>query len=158
MERQMNRMFGSDWNDVGQQQPRLTSPGEPQGPQVATTTQSSSAPPMDVVSWHPRCDLRETDTEYQIHTELPGVRKEDVSVDFAPDGTLVIRGKKEHEREETNERWHTVERSFGTFQRSFNVPQGTDPSKITAQFDNGVLKLGIPKTENRPAVHRIDIK
>ncbi len=70
---------------------------------------------------------------------------------------LSVRGKKEHEKEEKGERWHSVERSFGSFARSFSVPRGVDASKITAAYDNGVLRLTIPKAPQQQPL-KIEIK
>ena len=107
--------------------------------------------------WWPRTDLKETESDYQVLTELPGVKKEDVSLDLSPEGLLTIRGKKENEKEEKGERWHSMERSFGSFSRSFSIPKGVDPSKIVAAYDNGVLKLTVPKPPQQQPL-KIDIK
>ena len=106
--------------------------------------------------WNPKTDLKETETEYQVIAELPGVKKEDVSIDLSPEGRLTIRGKKENEKEEKNDKWHRVERSFGSFTRSFSIPKGVDPAKISASYDNGVLKLVVPKTPEQQPL-KIDI-
>eukprot|EP01105_Mastigella_eilhardi_P003319 TRINITY_DN1427_c0_g2_i1.p2 TRINITY_DN1427_c0_g2~~TRINITY_DN1427_c0_g2_i1.p2 ORF type:complete len:158 (+),score=59.69 TRINITY_DN1427_c0_g2_i1:46-519(+) len=118
---------------------------------VATTNASSAA------CWWPSVDLRETDAGYQIIAELPGVKKEDVSVDLSAEGLLTVKGAKAHEKEEKGERWHAVERSYGSFQRSFRVPRGTDPAKISAEYADGVLRLCVPKPAQAQPM-KIDVK
>eukprot|EP01106_Pelomyxa_sp_JSP_P006956 TRINITY_DN2134_c0_g1_i1.p2 TRINITY_DN2134_c0_g1~~TRINITY_DN2134_c0_g1_i1.p2 ORF type:complete len:125 (-),score=42.08 TRINITY_DN2134_c0_g1_i1:91-465(-) len=101
----------------------------------------------------PVTDLKETPADFQVVMELPGVRKEDVVIDLQPEGVLSIKGKKEQEKPEEGkgkEKWHRVERHFGTFERSFTVPKGVDGSKITAAFESGVLRVTIPKPPQPP--------
>lgn len=107
--------------------------------------------------WYPRTDLKETEGSYQVLMELPGVKKEDCSIDLSPEGLLTIRGKKDNEKEEKGERWHSVERCFGPFARSFSIPKGVDPSKITAAFANGVLLLTVAKAPMQQPI-KIEIK
>ncbi len=96
--------------------------------------------------WMPALDVHETDAEYAVTVELPGARAEDVTVEFQ-DGVLTIRGEKKSEREEKKEQRRFVERRYGTFSRSFSLPRDADGDRIEARFENGVLTLSIPKTE-----------
>ncbi len=96
--------------------------------------------------WMPALDVNETDDHYAITVELPGARREDVTVELE-EGMLTIRGEKKSEREEKNEQRRFVERSYGTFSRSFSLPRDADGDRIEAAFENGVLTLTIPKSE-----------
>jgi HSP20 family protein len=103
-----------------------------------TALQSQSA-------WSPAVDIREDDKELSILAELPGMKPEEVEI-TSDNGILTIRGEKSETRKEGDERrYHLVERSYGTFTRSFQLPQGVDESKIEADFDNGLLTVRIPK-------------
>jgi len=107
--------------------------------------------------WRPVVDVRENDKNIVVHAELPGVKKEDITIDVS-EGTLTLSGEKREEKKEDNERYHRVERSYGKFTRQFNLPEGVNTSQICACFNNGVLELTIPKPEKREAKKRIDIK
>ncbi len=97
-------------------------------------------------SWTPAVDIHETDDGFVIKAELPGVSKGNVSVDVHQN-TLTLRGQRKHEAEVKNERYHRVERSYGTFQRSFVLPAVVDQDKVQATFKDGVLELWLPKSE-----------
>jgi HSP20 family protein len=96
--------------------------------------------------WVPRVDISETDEAYIIKAEIPGVNKDDVKV-TAENGVLTISGERKQEKEEKNKKVHRVERLYGTFFRTFVLPDNVDESKINAEFKDGVLTLTIPKTE-----------
>jgi HSP20 family protein len=107
-------------------------------------------------NWTPAVDIRESDTDIRIDLELPGLRPEDVEI-TAENGLLTIRGEKRTERKEGDEgRYHVVERSYGTFMRTFTLPQGLDENQILAEFNDGVLSIRIPKTA-LPQPKRIQI-
>ena len=101
---------------------------------------------LTVAEWSPRVDIVEDDKEFLVKAELPEMRREDVKV-TVEEGVLTITGERKLEKEEKGRRYHRVERSYGTFQRNFTLPNGTDPSKVTAEFKDGVLKIHIAKTE-----------
>lgn len=94
--------------------------------------------------WQPACDISETPEAYSIHAELPDVRKEDIKVTLT-DGVLTLMGERRMEKEEKNKRYHRVERSYGRFQRSFDLPTAVDENKVTATYRDGVLNLLVPK-------------
>jgi HSP20 family protein len=99
----------------------------------------------DGLAWTPAADIKENDSELRVELELPGLKPEDVEI-TAENGVLSIRGEKQAERKEGNEdRMHVVERTYGSFFRSFQLPQGVDESKIEAEFEHGVLTVRIPK-------------
>jgi HSP20 family protein len=93
----------------------------------------------------PAIDIAEKDGSYEITAELPGMEEKDIDVQFS-DGTLVIKGEKKEEREEKKKDYHLSERHFGSFRRSFRVPEGVDADRIAAEFRNGVLTLTLPKS------------
>src|SRR5688572_18568245 len=110
----------------------------------------------DGMSWTPAVDIKETEGELRVELELPGLKPEDVEI-TAENGVLTIRGEKRSERKEDEQsRYHVVERTYGSFMRTFQLPQGVDEDQIAAEFDNGILSLRIPKTA-LPQPRRIQI-
>jgi HSP20 family protein len=106
----------------------------------------------------PAVDITETDKAYEIAAELPGMDEKNIEVNFADD-VLTIKGEKKDEREEKKKDYYLSERSYGSFQRSFQVPDGTDPDKIEASFKKGVLTVVLPKSaEAQKAAKKIDVK
>jgi len=106
--------------------------------------------------WAPNVDISETDKELIFRADVPDVKKEDVKVSIE-NGVLSIQGEKKHEKEETEKKYHRVERYYGKFSRSFTLPSYVDESKIEATFKNGVLNLHIPKIAE--STHKsIDVK
>ena len=101
---------------------------------------------MIVADWAPSVDVSETEGEYQIKAEIPDVKKEDVKVTLE-DGVLTIQGQRKQEKEETGKKYHRVERSYGSFIRSFTLPDLVDEEKVKAEFKDGVLNLQLPKSE-----------
>jgi HSP20 family protein len=91
-----------------------------------------------------------------ITAELPGMDEKDIEVSVS-DGTLVIKGEKRQEHEEKGENRYFFERSYGTFQRTFTLPKGTDESKLEATFHNGLLTVKVPKASGASA-RKIEIK
>lgn len=89
-------------------------------------------------------DITESDDEYVISADLPGVKKNDLTVECR-EGTLSIRGEKKSEREETREKARVLERRYGAFSRSCSLPSDADPDRIDAKFQDGVLKVHIHK-------------
>jgi len=100
---------------------------------------------MATGDWAPRVDIAEADNEFTIKAEIPEVKKEDVKV-TVDSGVLTIRGERKQEKEEKGKKFHRVERYYGSFTRSFNLPDNVDESKIDASFKDGMLNLRIPKT------------
>jgi HSP20 family protein len=103
----------------------------------------------------PRIDIDESEQAIQISGELPGVKMEEVDVSL-DDDVLTIRGEKRCERRD--ERACVSERFYGKFQRSIQLPFAPDADKVQANFDNGVLKITLPKQEQSPRTHKIDVK
>ena len=97
--------------------------------------------------WTPLADITEDEKEYLIQAELPEIKKEDVKV-TVENGVLTISGERKFEKEEKNKKYHRVERGYGTFMRSFTLPDDADANKIKAEFKNGLLKMHLPKSEH----------
>ena len=94
----------------------------------------------------PAVDLTEDEKSFIVTAELPGVKKDDVTVELQDD-VLTIRGEKKSEREEKKDRSHWVERTYGSFSRSFTLPPTAVGEELKASFTDGVLKVEIPKKE-----------
>jgi HSP20 family protein len=92
----------------------------------------------------PQVDVRETDKEIVVEAELPGIEDKDVSLALQ-DGVLTIRGEKRQTHDEEKEDYRMTERRYGSFQRSLRLPDTIDEDKVEASFNNGVLKVTIPK-------------
>ena len=113
---------------------------------------------MATGDWAPRVDIAETDNEFTIKAEIPEVNKEDVKV-TVDSGVLTIRGERKQEKEEKDKKFHRVERYYGSFTRSFTLPDNVDESKIEASFKDGMLNLQIPKTEAaKPKAIEVKVK
>ena len=105
--------------------------------------------------WMPAMDLLETDDQFVLRADLPGMSEDDVKIEVE-DGTLTISGERKAEHETKQEGYYRVERAYGTFSRSLTLPRGVDPAAVTANFDRGVLEVRIPKPEERKP-RRIEI-
>ncbi len=106
----------------------------------------------------PAVDLAETDKGYEITAELPGMDEKNIDVKLA-NGILSIKGEKQEEKEEKDKNYYRRERSFGSFERSFHVPDNVDAEKIEASFKYGVLSVKLPKTaEAQKGAKKIDVK
>jgi HSP20 family protein len=101
---------------------------------------------LTTMEWSPSVDISENDDNIVVNAEIPGMNKEDINVSVRDD-TLTIKGEKKREREEEEENYHVVERSYGRFQRSFTLPDNVKSDDIKANYKDGVLNITIPKTE-----------
>ena len=101
---------------------------------------------LAVAEWAPVVDIVEDDNEYFIKAELPEVKKEDVKV-TVQDDVLTISGERMFEKEEKGRKYHRMERAYGSFARSFTLPEDADGEKVAAEFKDGVLKVHLPKSE-----------
>jgi HSP20 family protein len=95
----------------------------------------------------PPVDIYETDDALVLKAELPGVSKEDVSIEVHQN-TLIVHGQRKHEAEVKDEHYHRVERAYGAFQRSFVLPAVVDQEKVQATYHDGILELRLPKLES----------
>ena len=96
--------------------------------------------------WMPAVDIYETKDAICVRAELPGVDKDAVKVEVK-DGVLALRGERKFEKEVKEENYHRVERSYGTFHRSFSLPSSVDGERVTARMKDGVLEVTLPKRE-----------
>ena len=124
-QREINRLFGEFFDDLAP---------------VGRGRESVWAPAAFV----PRVDVSETDTEVKVSAELPGMDEKDISVELQDD-VLTLRGEKKSEQEEKGKNWFRREQSYGSFQRSVELPAGVEAAKATAKFKKGVLIFTAPK-------------
>ncbi len=101
---------------------------------------------LTVAEWAPLVDITEDDKEYLIKAELPDVKKEDIKLTVDED-VLTITGERKYEKEEKGKKYHRVERAYGSFMRSFTLPEDADGSKVSAECKDGLLKVHLPKSE-----------
>jgi HSP20 family protein len=98
--------------------------------------------------WLPAMDLVETEDQFVLRADLPGLSEEDVKIEL-DDNVLTISGERKAEHEQRKEGYYRVERASGSFARSLTLPEGVDPQGVTANFDRGVLEVRIPKPAQR---------
>ena len=96
--------------------------------------------------WAPALDIVETPEEYVIQVEVPGITKENVKVNVM-DGILRIEGERRQEKEEKGKKFHRIERCYGTFLRTFGLPEYVDETQVRAEFKEGILTIRLPKTQ-----------
>lgn len=98
--------------------------------------------------WTPAMDLVETEGDYVLRADLPGISEQDVKIELQ-DNVLTISGERKTEHEERKDGFYRLERASGTFSRSLTLPEGVDPQSVKASFDKGVLEIHVPKPELR---------
>jgi HSP20 family protein len=101
---------------------------------------------LTVADWIPTVDISESEGEYLIKAELPEVKKEDVKV-TVENGVLTLQGERRQEKEEKGKKYHRVERSYGSFIRSFTLPESVNESGVKAEYKDGMLNIHLPKSE-----------
>ncbi|MFC6996476.1 Hsp20/alpha crystallin family protein [Rufibacter roseus] len=107
--------------------------------------------------FNPMVDSYETEKGFEIEVALPGLSKEDIQLDFQ-EGRLTISGERRFRKEEKEKRYHLIESQYGTFSRTFYLPDTVDADKIEAVFENGILHVSVPKDERKTARHRIEVR
>ena len=100
--------------------------------------------------WSPSTDITERENDFLVKVELPGVKKEDVKITLH-DGALTIRGEKKLDTESKDANYHRVERSYGSFQRTFALPTSVKADNVDASFEDGILSITLPKQEEAKA-------
>jgi HSP20 family protein len=119
-----------------------------------TVTRTGEGAPQR--GWMPAVDVEQTDTEMVLKLDLPGMRREDVSIEVK-DHTLIVSGERREEKEKKHEGYVTHERIAGRFTRSFMLPEGVDPDQVHARFDDGVLTVRLPRPkEQKPRQVQIE--
>lgn len=111
---------------------------------------------LTMAEWAPLVDIVEDEKEYLIKAELPEIKKDEVKV-TVQDNMLSISGERKWEKEEKEKKVHRVERAYGSFTRSFTLPDDADGEKVTAEFKDGVLSIHLPKSEQAKP-KRIDVQ
>jgi HSP20 family protein len=128
------------WKDLEDMEKRLSSlfrqPSRTDGEKEA----------MTMAEWSPLVDISEDEKEYLVKAELPEVKKEDVKL-TVQDNVLSISGERKSEKEEKGKRYHRVERAYGSFLRSFTLPDDADGTKVVAEYKDGLLMVHVPKSE-----------
>jgi HSP20 family protein len=139
-EREPNRMFNSFENRFG----------------ISKSKEDDNA--YENAVWMPLTDIYEDKDKYSLKLDLPGIKKEDVKISFV-DGKLSISGERSQENEHKDSKCHRIERSFGKYYRSFNLPEHVQSEKINAEFKDGQLTISIPKAEEaKPKEIEIKVK
>lgn len=113
-------------------------------PPIGSNGQSKEA--ISVTQWSPLVDITEDDREYVLKAEIPDMKKEDIKINVQDD-VVSISGERKFEKEEKGKKFHRVERAYGSFLRSFTLPEDADGSKVNAEYTDGVLKVHLPKSE-----------
>lgn len=101
---------------------------------------------MTMAEWSPLVDITEDEKEYVIKAEVPDVKKEDIKL-TVENNVLSISGERKTEKEEKGKRYHRVERTYGSFMRSFTLPEDADGTKVSADYKDGMLNVRLPKSE-----------
>lgn len=123
---------------------------------------SGEIPSRDTAAgaWLPAVDVEEDSNAWLITADLPEVKKEDIRVALS-DGILTLSGerRRESEEEDKDRKFHRVERVYGSYERSFRLPEGVEPAEVSAEFRDGVLKIRLPKGKvKQPEAHQIEVK
>jgi HSP20 family protein len=101
---------------------------------------------LTVAQWSPLVDITEDEKEYLIKAELPDMKKEDVRLTVENE-VLAISGERTFEKEEKGKKYHRIERAYGSFMRTFSLPEDADGSKVSADFKDGMLQVHLPKSQ-----------
>jgi HSP20 family protein len=133
LENRLDRLFGQSW-----------------------PSRNGEKEAMTVSQWTPLVDISEDANEYLVKAELPELKKEEVKVSVE-NGELTISGERKSEKEEKGKKFHRIERSYGSFLRSFTLPESVNAEKVSAEFKDGVLSVHLPKDE-RAKPKSIEVK
>ena len=109
-------------------------------------TEGEKKEAISVTQWSPLVDITEDDKEYVVKAEIPEMKKEDIKINVHDD-VLTVSGERKYEKEEKGKKYHRVERAYGSFLRSFALPENADGSKISAEYKDGMLTVHLPKSE-----------
>jgi len=113
---------------------------------------------MSKLGWMPSVDVSESENEYTIKADIPGMKKEDIKISLERN-TMSISGERKEEVEEKNKNYVRREKSYGSFFRSFELPHAVDSKNIKATYSDGVLSINVPKSEeSKPKEIKIDVK
>jgi len=108
--------------------------------------------------WAPMVDIYEDDHEFVVKADLPGLEIKDIDLQIQ-ENILTLKGERRMEKEVEKDRYHRIERSYGSFQRSFTLPNIVDQEKVKARFKDGVLEIRIPKLERaKPKQIQVEVR
>lgn len=107
-------------------------------------------------AFQPRVDIVENDNAFELHVAVPGMNKEDFSLEVK-DNFLTVSGERKFSSEKKDANWHSIETQFGSFSRSFSLPENVDAAKISAKYNNGILEVMIPKDEKKALKQTIKV-
>ena len=107
--------------------------------------------------FNPAVDIAEDEKSYEIHVAVPGVKKQDFKIDLV-DGKLTISGERKMEENKEGKNFHSLETQYGSFSRSFFVPEDVKAEKVEATYEDGLLKLTLPKKEKKVSKASIEVK
>ena len=111
---------------------------------------------LKLADWSPQVDISEDEKEYLVKADLPEMKKEEIKVNVE-DGVLSVSGERKAEKEEKNKKFHRIERSYGSFMRSFTLPEDANGAKVSAEFKDGVLQVHLPKSP-APKSKAVEVK
>jgi len=135
------RLF-DPWKDFGSLQERINKMFD----DTIRTLYPTDGEELEKGTWAPAVDIYETNDSFVVSADLPGLNKDEIQIDLK-DNTLTLKGEKKFEEKVSKDNYIRVERAYGSFVRSFTLPQNVDPEKIKAKYKEGVLKVTIPKKE-----------
>jgi len=146
-------MVREPWRDFGTLQDRINKIFD----QTVRTLYPDAEEDLERGTWAPAVDIHETEDSFIVKADVPGVSKDDIQIDLK-DGTLTLRGEKKLENKVSKDNYVRVERSYGTFVRSFTLPKNVDSEKIQAKYKDGVLELKLPKKEEaKPKQIKVEV-
>jgi HSP20 family protein len=120
------------------------------------SVQAGQKDSLAMSDWSPSVDIVETSEDFQVKCELPELKKEDVKVNVS-EGLLRIEGERKFDKEDKTKKYHRVERFYGSFMRSFALPDGVEQDKVKADFKDGLLTVRLPKSP-RVQPRSVDVK
>lgn len=113
---------------------------------------------LKLADWSPEVDIIEDEKEYLVKADLPEMKKEEIKVKVE-EGLLSVSGERKAEKEEKGKTFHRIERSYGSFERSFTLPENADGTKVSAEFKEGVLKVHLPKSASaKPKTMEVNVQ
>ncbi len=113
---------------------------------------------LENFDWTPRINVEELEDRFEITAEVPGIKKEDIDIEVR-DNVLTIKGERKLEKEKDDTNYHICERSYGTFQRAFTLPENVTTDNIEAEYTDGILRLAIPRAApEKPKEIKIEVK
>jgi HSP20 family protein len=130
------------WKDFGSLQERINRMFD----DTIRTLYPTDGEELEKGTWAPAVDIYETNDSFVVSADLPGLNKDEIQIDLK-DNTLTLKGEKKFEEKVSKDNYIRVERAYGSFVRSFTLPQNVDPEKIKAKYTEGVLEVTIPKKE-----------